>query len=348
MEKCYICGCECDNPHHPESSATIDHVMPRMLGGSNTAENKATACLRCNRLKNGNPPVMLTFYAVLLARTMESHGWVVPGSSKVICNENADAVNIEVAMPGSGQRQQISFGTKDGSVVRSYSGQSDLTPALKRKITLATKEVTARLESISEVREFSNQTLIVGTDGKLSVDVKPKAKELSAELDWPSKTCASGPAMAGTEKYEVDKPVSEETQGHIAELKAVETVAFELKAKLTCCGNRGYKLNFTKKSYIQLLALADRIAITTIHLVSGAQHCPSEGVIRSTIAHVNDKFYRNSIDVHKCPFCGEPVFGAIPGKGTVVCKACVKAIKQYLNVQQQLTKMMRFTKGVSV
>ncbi len=34
-------------------TATLDHVLPRSLGGPNTAENLATACLTCNSIKSG-------------------------------------------------------------------------------------------------------------------------------------------------------------------------------------------------------------------------------------------------------------------------------------------------------
>lgn len=35
------------------TTATLDHVIPRSLGGPNTAENLATACLTCNSIKSG-------------------------------------------------------------------------------------------------------------------------------------------------------------------------------------------------------------------------------------------------------------------------------------------------------
>ena len=34
-------------------TATLDHLIPRSLGGPNTAENLATACLTCNSIKSG-------------------------------------------------------------------------------------------------------------------------------------------------------------------------------------------------------------------------------------------------------------------------------------------------------
>jgi HNH endonuclease len=35
------------------SNATLDHVIPRSLGGPNTAENLVAACLACNSIKSG-------------------------------------------------------------------------------------------------------------------------------------------------------------------------------------------------------------------------------------------------------------------------------------------------------
>lgn len=46
--RCRYCG-ETVTP----STATLDHVIPRTLGGPNTAENLATACLTCNSIKSG-------------------------------------------------------------------------------------------------------------------------------------------------------------------------------------------------------------------------------------------------------------------------------------------------------
>jgi len=44
--KCQYCG---QHPHHP----TVDHIIPRHMGGSHTWENLVTACPNCNHRKGG-------------------------------------------------------------------------------------------------------------------------------------------------------------------------------------------------------------------------------------------------------------------------------------------------------
>ena len=54
--KCYICGGrltklrQLDGTHF-HNTRTLDHLMPRVLGGENTVENTAVCCYRCNQLK---------------------------------------------------------------------------------------------------------------------------------------------------------------------------------------------------------------------------------------------------------------------------------------------------------
>lgn len=49
--KCKYCGCNL-----PMAAATIDHVVPKALGGSGLRENLALACLDCNRKKGCKAP----------------------------------------------------------------------------------------------------------------------------------------------------------------------------------------------------------------------------------------------------------------------------------------------------
>ena len=46
--KCCWCGCECVAESNYQNSATIEHVVPRSLGGSDDWENLAMACNKCN------------------------------------------------------------------------------------------------------------------------------------------------------------------------------------------------------------------------------------------------------------------------------------------------------------
>lgn len=46
--KCCWCGCECVAESNCQNSATIEHVVPRSLGGSDDWDNLAMACNKCN------------------------------------------------------------------------------------------------------------------------------------------------------------------------------------------------------------------------------------------------------------------------------------------------------------
>lgn len=49
---CYYCGTRAS----AENPITIDHVIPRALGGPNSPENLAAACQDCNAGKSSTPP----------------------------------------------------------------------------------------------------------------------------------------------------------------------------------------------------------------------------------------------------------------------------------------------------
>jgi 5-methylcytosine-specific restriction endonuclease McrA len=49
--QCQYCG-----RHFPTSDLSIDHVMPRALGGGDTWENLVCACIKCNARKGGRTP----------------------------------------------------------------------------------------------------------------------------------------------------------------------------------------------------------------------------------------------------------------------------------------------------
>ncbi len=49
--QCQYCG-----KHFPTSDLSIDHVLPRSLGGGDSWENLVCACIRCNARKGGRTP----------------------------------------------------------------------------------------------------------------------------------------------------------------------------------------------------------------------------------------------------------------------------------------------------
>ena len=52
QNRCQYCGRQC-----PRSELNLDHVVPRMKGGTSVWENVVCSCHRCNRIKGGRTPV---------------------------------------------------------------------------------------------------------------------------------------------------------------------------------------------------------------------------------------------------------------------------------------------------
>lgn len=57
---CYCCGMTCVVYDHntgeapPPNALTVDHIIPKVAGGSNDLENLAVCCLACNAAKGHN------------------------------------------------------------------------------------------------------------------------------------------------------------------------------------------------------------------------------------------------------------------------------------------------------
>ena len=51
--KCCYCGCETEPTTKNKNSATLEHVLPKSLGGTDDWDNLAMACMKCNT-KRGN------------------------------------------------------------------------------------------------------------------------------------------------------------------------------------------------------------------------------------------------------------------------------------------------------
>ena len=52
--ECFYCGRKFTTPNDPE--LTIDHVIPKSLGGSNDDGNLVPCCIKCNQEKNSYLP----------------------------------------------------------------------------------------------------------------------------------------------------------------------------------------------------------------------------------------------------------------------------------------------------
>ena len=61
--ECAYCG-----KFLPPAQCTVDHIVPRVLGGSNELENLALACTKCNGRKGGRLPDESEITAILRKR----------------------------------------------------------------------------------------------------------------------------------------------------------------------------------------------------------------------------------------------------------------------------------------
>lgn len=75
-DKCHYCGVEFSKTNKP----TIDHVLPKHLGGKNDSSNKVAACAPCNNFKGGLNPTDWEIINILRPRK--------PGNTR-------DPVNIQ-------------------------------------------------------------------------------------------------------------------------------------------------------------------------------------------------------------------------------------------------------------
>ncbi|MBD7956385.1 HNH endonuclease [Microbacterium sp. Sa4CUA7] len=71
--RCGYCG---------SSAATIDHVLPRSRGGTNSWENLVAACVRCNNLKGDRTPQEMGWQLRLTPRPPRGALWTVRGTER--------------------------------------------------------------------------------------------------------------------------------------------------------------------------------------------------------------------------------------------------------------------------
>ena len=57
--RCQYCGL-----HHPTRELTVDHVMPRVLGGQHSWTNLVCACVKCNARKGGRTPQQASMHLI--------------------------------------------------------------------------------------------------------------------------------------------------------------------------------------------------------------------------------------------------------------------------------------------
>jgi len=78
---CAYCGAQMEL--HPAGAidrlATVDHILPRRLGGSNDRLNKVLCCRNCNRTKGDGMPDLLRRIADVQERLIEERGLAQSG-----------------------------------------------------------------------------------------------------------------------------------------------------------------------------------------------------------------------------------------------------------------------------
>lgn len=71
--RCAYCG---------KAASTIDHVLPRSRGGSNSWENLVACCLRCNNLKSDHTPQEMGWELRWLPKPPRGPQWTVRGTER--------------------------------------------------------------------------------------------------------------------------------------------------------------------------------------------------------------------------------------------------------------------------
>lgn len=63
-------------------ASTIDHVLPRSRGGSDTWENLVACCLRCNNLKSDRTPQEMGWELRIVPQPPRGGQWTVRGAER--------------------------------------------------------------------------------------------------------------------------------------------------------------------------------------------------------------------------------------------------------------------------
>lgn len=70
-QRCCYCG---------HAATTIDHVLPKSRGGSDSWENLVACCLRCNNMKSDHTPAEMGWHMGFKPRMPRHTPWVVRGA----------------------------------------------------------------------------------------------------------------------------------------------------------------------------------------------------------------------------------------------------------------------------
>lgn len=76
----------CDKP--VDADASLDHILPRVRGGTNQASNLVTACIPCNAARGEEPPILFVYRTqdedqryLTLERLIEATARPLPGGT---------------------------------------------------------------------------------------------------------------------------------------------------------------------------------------------------------------------------------------------------------------------------
>lgn len=312
---CYICGSRMNNSSGDPLCETRDHVMPKALGGPGTAENIELCCLRCNQIKNDNPPTVSVFVATGMARRLEAQGVAASGSSTVKYEKEKNRAILTFVMFFNQKKVSIYITTKDFPYRREYADntavlgyKSDVTKALSYFRSL----MSDRLAPVKDTHA-SDPMIKIDKEGSVAVDV--------ATYKDPS-------AISSQE----------------LQLLAVRRLSSEFGCNPQVVGESLWKLSFTKKSYIQVAGSPNGLLLAEQKLVSGPQHCPTIGTIKHTIARINAQTFadgaRQSGQKASCRFCSSSVPGATAGDGHIICNHCMSSLQRYFDIQKQLAVLV--------
>lgn len=312
---CYVCGSRMNDSLGDPLCETRDHVMPKALGGPGTAENIELCCLRCNQIKNDNPPTVSVFVATGMARRLEAQGVAESGSSAVKYEKERNRAVLTFVLSSSQKKVSIYITTKDFPYRREYADntavlgyKSDVTKALSYFRNL----MSERLGPIKD-KHASDPMIKIDKEGSVAVDV----------LTYKDPSAIS----------------SQELQ-----LLAVRRLSSEFGCNPQVVGESLWKLSFTKKSYIQVAGSPNGLLLAEQKLVSGPQHCPTIGTIKQAINRVNIKTFANgtvqTANKAHCHFCNSNVPGAAAGSGHIICNHCMSSLQRYFDIQKQLAVLV--------
>lgn len=107
-----------------ETSATIDHVLPRAMDGVEAWLNEVAACRACNSVKADRPPLAVELWrlAWLKGDRLSAHALEPEALLALLRSGQQEVTGIEGGMVGQGYHRQGTIGTVAVNVERDLAG----------------------------------------------------------------------------------------------------------------------------------------------------------------------------------------------------------------------------------